>query len=323
MHPLTDTEVYQETHYYPFGMTMEGEWQNIVNGPENNYLYNGKELNSDFGLDWSDYGARYYDAAIGRWGQVDLLAEVYYTTSGYAYVLNNPIGLIDPDGRSSEKPNDWFRNKKTRKFEYLEGKGVDDEVEGYDYWGKSLPYNPKYNVPTPTKKNAGVEIIGNDNVSSTVSAVELATDNSKGVAGGAANIATKILGPLLTGLEATQIIIDVTTGTEEKSKAGIQNGAKFTTEVGLSSIAGPAIGIPATVLINNSKNPASVAHPENITRAAGAFESSRNAVSGMVQSRIRANETQRVKLDSLRARKKRMRGGSKRNDNFDWLKKKN
>jgi RHS repeat-associated protein len=100
MHPLTDTEVYQETHYYPFGMTMEGEWQNIVNGPENNYLYNGKELNSDFGLDWSDYGARYYDASIGRWGQVDPLAEDYQSYSPYNYTLNNPIKYIDPDGRS-------------------------------------------------------------------------------------------------------------------------------------------------------------------------------------------------------------------------------
>ena len=65
---LANTEVSQETHYYPFGMTMEGEWQNIVNGPENKYLYNGKELNSDFGLDLHDYGARFYDAAIERLG---------------------------------------------------------------------------------------------------------------------------------------------------------------------------------------------------------------------------------------------------------------
>ena len=71
---------------------------------KNKYLYNGKELNSDFGLDWSDYGARYYDAAIGRWGQVDPLAEMYYSTTSYGYVLNNPIGLIDPNGMSAESP---------------------------------------------------------------------------------------------------------------------------------------------------------------------------------------------------------------------------
>jgi RHS repeat-associated protein len=99
---LTDTEVYQETHYYPFGMTMEGEWQNIVNGPENNYLYNGKELNSDFGLDWSDYGARYYDASIGRWNAIDPLAEGYYPKSPYCYVMNNPISYVDPDGMKVE-----------------------------------------------------------------------------------------------------------------------------------------------------------------------------------------------------------------------------
>jgi RHS repeat-associated protein len=104
MHPLTDTEVYQETHYYPFGMTMEGEWQNIVNGPENNYLYNGKELNSDFDLDWIDYGARYYDASIGRWGQIDPLASTMTSWSSYNYTFNNPIRFIDPDGNIPEDP---------------------------------------------------------------------------------------------------------------------------------------------------------------------------------------------------------------------------
>jgi hypothetical protein len=38
---LTETEILQESHYYPFGMAMDGAWQDIVNGPENNYLYNG------------------------------------------------------------------------------------------------------------------------------------------------------------------------------------------------------------------------------------------------------------------------------------------
>ncbi|MFK8009861.1 MAG: RHS repeat-associated core domain-containing protein, partial [Saprospiraceae bacterium] len=101
---LTDTEILQESHYYPFGMAMDGAWQDIVNGPENNYLYNGKELNSDFGLDWLDYGARYYDAAIGRWGQVDPLAESMASWSPYNYTFNNPISYTDPDGRSP----DWI-----------------------------------------------------------------------------------------------------------------------------------------------------------------------------------------------------------------------
>jgi len=65
----------------------------------NNYQYNGKELNEDFGLHWMDYGARWYDPQINRWGQVDPLAEKYANMSSYAYVFNNPVAFIDPDGR--------------------------------------------------------------------------------------------------------------------------------------------------------------------------------------------------------------------------------
>ncbi|WP_367389377.1 RHS repeat-associated core domain-containing protein [Lewinella sp. LCG006] len=50
-------------------------------GSNNRYRYNGKELDEATGL--YDYGARYYDPAIGRWGQVDPLAEVLPEWSPY------------------------------------------------------------------------------------------------------------------------------------------------------------------------------------------------------------------------------------------------
>jgi RHS repeat-associated protein len=71
---------------------------------DNKYQYNGKELNEDFGLNWSDYGARMYDATLGRWNAVDPLADAYQAFTPYAYVLNNPIRLIDPNGMYSEDP---------------------------------------------------------------------------------------------------------------------------------------------------------------------------------------------------------------------------
>jgi RHS repeat-associated protein len=66
----------QELHYYPFGMLMEGNATAPVTN--NTYQYNGKELNDDFGLGLTDYGARWYDAALGRWWNVDLLSEVLH-----------------------------------------------------------------------------------------------------------------------------------------------------------------------------------------------------------------------------------------------------
>lgn len=51
------------------------------------------------GLNTYDYGARQYDPILARWDRIDPLAEKYYNVSPYAYCANNPVILVDPDGR--------------------------------------------------------------------------------------------------------------------------------------------------------------------------------------------------------------------------------
>lgn len=65
-------------------------------------MYNGKELQDELGLNNYDFGARNYDPAIGRWMNIDPLAEKYFDTSPYVYALDNPMYFVDPDGRFIE-----------------------------------------------------------------------------------------------------------------------------------------------------------------------------------------------------------------------------
>ena len=95
----------------------------------NQYLYNGKELNDDFGLGLYDYGARWYDASLGRFFAVDPAVHTYVGISACAYVANNPLIYIDPTGAYIEPASRKEWNKQTGEVEEerdkLQGKLTD------------------------------------------------------------------------------------------------------------------------------------------------------------------------------------------------------
>ncbi len=144
-HSHGQPELLQQTSYYPgacpeqFGrMILNQQSYYSQNATENKFLYNSKlersgnpdtsgELQDDQlagnRLDWYDYGARFYDATLGRWHVVDPLAEKYYPISPYAYVANNPMIFIDPDGRDRKLVYNHRRRTITVKATYYHNIG--------------------------------------------------------------------------------------------------------------------------------------------------------------------------------------------------------
>ena len=131
-------------HVYAFG-ALFGE---STNGDVQRFKYNGKEYERMHGLNWYDYGARHYDAAIGSWPTVDPLAEKYYNLSPYNYCGDNPVTMADFDGRDY-----WSTNDKEQITTFLNAVGQGWNQFDFSAWNHatdgeilgSLVYNDQTN----------------------------------------------------------------------------------------------------------------------------------------------------------------------------------
>ncbi len=119
---LTDIygKPYQLFLNLPFGEEMAA--QHAGGDYATRYKFNGKELDPQTGYYY--YGARYYDPVISRWLSVDPLAEKYPGLSPYNYTANNPVMLVDPDGKTGET---HYFNKKTGEHIYVDD-GFDQNI---------------------------------------------------------------------------------------------------------------------------------------------------------------------------------------------------
>ena len=149
--------VMETNHYYPFG----GVFSTSTNLQP--YKYNGKELDTKNGLKWYDYGARHYDAALGRWHVVDPLAEKYYSTSPFSYCLGNPIVLVDEEGKAPVKALKALFNVGRKAYKTYKKTGKADIIQAIKQEGLDFADNVKtlFDSESSTfeKVIAGVDLV--------------------------------------------------------------------------------------------------------------------------------------------------------------------
>ena len=138
-------DIAQVNHYYPFGDLMRES--NFDGQP---YLYNGKELERMYGLDWYDYGARMYDGTIARWHSMDNQAEKNCNVSPYAYCHNNPVNKYDLDGN-----DDFFSNQGI----FLRSTDSGSDIYVRNSNGSFVPFR-SLNLRNPSNRQMGANIVG-------------------------------------------------------------------------------------------------------------------------------------------------------------------
>ncbi|WP_025743445.1 DUF6443 domain-containing protein [Aquimarina pacifica] len=175
---ISVSEIKEEKNYYPFGLQHRGYNATVV-GREHPYGYNGKEEQEDLGLDWLDFSARHYNAAIGRWMNIDPLAEQMRRHSAYNFAFDNPVYFIDPDGMAPDGPPD------DNHFSPFKNSYVGRAIES------SLPSGPVFEGSVSIQGKLGPGIKGEVSLGKNVKAgVDLA------IAEGSATLSTKDGGTL-------------------------------------------------------------------------------------------------------------------------------
>jgi RHS repeat-associated protein len=119
--------ILEESHFYPFGLKMDGISSRAAGGMQNKRLFNGgnelqsAEFSDGSGMELYDATNRMYDPQLGRFWQIDELGEGTFSWSPYQFAFDNPLRFNDPLGlEANEALADGGKKKKFNEMQTLE-----------------------------------------------------------------------------------------------------------------------------------------------------------------------------------------------------------
>jgi RHS repeat-associated protein len=146
----TQGALMEETHYYPFGLTMAGISSKAAGRLENHQKFTGQILDADLGLNWYQFRYRTHDPQIGRFIQVDPLSSSYPHNSVYAYAENDVVNSIDIEGLERGpvrymSPSFYTQQKRS----YRQVNSFVPRVTSYRNSGSFIPNQSNFNPARP------------------------------------------------------------------------------------------------------------------------------------------------------------------------------
>ncbi|NCP58751.1 MAG: RHS repeat-associated core domain-containing protein, partial [Flavobacteriales bacterium] len=298
-------QIVEENNYYPFGFKHKG-YNTAINGTHHKYMFGGKELSEELGLNTYDFGARNYDAALGRWMNLDPLAEKMRRHSPYNYAFDNPIYFIDADGMA---PQDCCNDFLTGKKPLIDLSGVGKSISNglkvlksffTDSGGGSSGSSSKssktdnngYNIVSKYGTNSGQR--KGDNSIKTING-DVIINAASAISGKVSSSSNKILGGLETGIsvgnnivKAFEQTVSTLSTSSGSASSGVDVDTTFTTQF--------ANGIITTV--NSSTQVTSTLDTKNVD-----FTVSKSEVKGILNAAKASRIEQERKMDSIHASK--------------------
>ncbi|MCQ9635584.1 DUF6443 domain-containing protein [Chryseobacterium sp. WG23] len=118
------------THYYPFGLEFGGDLSTVGTiNPSYRYSSQGQEKQRE--TRWSSYRWRNYDAAMGRFFNVDPLSEVYAYQSHYNFSENRVVDARELEGLEISKINNPDPNNSPANWDGLSYDGGIESITTY------------------------------------------------------------------------------------------------------------------------------------------------------------------------------------------------